>query len=185
MPRPVSTRHSPTGIRSPRETSCPPSSSHPTDLRSMVVAISIPCATTRSSAPPGLPMNPVCTTEAPRHGETRQTVCTSVPRCLSGESLPGSWPMSSSKRNRRLPMNLYKVARLALRGGLSPLAARGGLPPPGSWFQFGVTRLTSILPRSPRCEGRSAAGASNTKSPKRPPTPPRLAPRAHTLRRAG
>jgi hypothetical protein len=69
-----------------------------------------PCPGLSHSAPTGrlpillmiLSMDRVLTTEALRHREIRQTAFNSVPSCLCGESLPGSWPVSKSASNKGL-----------------------------------------------------------------------------------
>jgi hypothetical protein len=53
-----------------------------------------------------LPMNQVLTTETQRHRETGQTVDTSVPPCLCGEPLLGSWTHCAIRESWGLPMNL-------------------------------------------------------------------------------
>jgi beta-lactamase regulating signal transducer with metallopeptidase domain len=95
-----------------------------------------PCAIRESW---DLSTNQVLTTEAPRHRETRQTVDTSVPPCLCGEPLLGSWTQYVSNFwKARLSMNReWGMANgESGRGGGDvaagvPPAVEGGVSPPG------------------------------------------------------
>jgi len=81
-----------------------------------------------------LPMNrsePQRTQRAQKNDEWRPWVLLCALGVLCGKSPLGSWSQYVSKIWKTpLSMNVSKVARLALRGGLSPLAARAELPPP-------------------------------------------------------
>ena len=79
----------------------------------------------------------------PRHymnEETQVLRREDTSRSVAARPRRGSSPQCVSKFWKApLPMNLYRVARLALRDGSSPLAARAELPPPLSG-SFAVSR---------------------------------------------
>ncbi len=134
-------------------------SNRPLTMNRAAVAAGVPPAVEGGVSPPGifpgswsvsmapapmkLSMNPVSTTEAPRHRETRQTVDNSVPRCLRGKSLVGSWSQCAICESWRLSMNLASVA-----AGVPPAVDGGRLAPPripGS-RSVGIPRAPTGLP---------------------------------------
>jgi HlyD family secretion protein len=110
----------------------------PYDFRVPALSGSRPLS--RSISNRWLPMNPVSTTEAQRHGEIRQTAFDSVPPYLCGESLVGSWSsLVATCLPSILPTNLPSPRHRTPTPNRNPPAS------PGPWSQ-GISKFLENVP---------------------------------------